>query len=141
VTHPLLNRVWIHYLQWGNQEREDHLMRPCKLSQRHCVQCFGTSKMVDSIPVIGLCVFFPSLLLCVAFVSLVVVVVVVVVVVEEEEEEVHRPRLYLLCFQKQKTYASWGRGARQIDRHSPFSPTLLENRDKAFVDLKQIQHL
>ncbi len=120
MTHPLLNRVWIHYLQWGNQEREDHLMRPCKLSQRHCVQCFGTSKMVDSIPVIGLCVFFPSLLLCVAFVSL-VVVVVVVVVVEEEEEEVHRPRLYLLCFQKQKTYASWGRGARQIDRHSPFS--------------------
>jgi hypothetical protein len=41
--------------------------------------------MADSIPVIGLSVLFPSLLLCVAFVSLGVVVVVVVVVVEEEE--------------------------------------------------------
>jgi len=92
-------------------------MRPCKLSQRHCAQCFGTSKMADSIPVIGLSVFFSIT----AFVSLVVVVVVVVVEEEEgEEEEVYRPRLYLLCFQKQKTYASWGRGARQIDRHSPF---------------------
>jgi len=73
--------------------------------------------MADSIPVIGLSVFFSIT----AFVSLVVVVVVVVVEEEEgEEEEVYRPRLYLLCFQKQKTYASWGRGARQIDRHSPF---------------------
>ncbi|CAM6025129.1 unnamed protein product [Sphagnum balticum] len=29
-------------------------MRPCKLSQRHCAQCFGTSKMADSIPVIDI---------------------------------------------------------------------------------------
>ncbi len=68
--------------------------------------------MADSIPVIGLSVFFPSLLLCVAFVSL-VVVVVVVVVEEEEEEEMHRPRLYLpLVFSKAENLCKLGEGGR-----------------------------